>query len=64
MSEIVTATDGTQIDLGNVPQTLAYSGTNLLTITVTCPGKTSSTYRQTFSYTGSNLTGISSWEPV
>lgn len=62
MSETVTADDGTMLPLDSLPQSLAYSGTNLISITVNYQGKTSNTYIQTFTYTGSNLTGISRWE--
>lgn len=49
--------DGVVLPLGDLAQVLGYDGSNnLITITVAYLGNT---YVQTFTYTGSNLTGIS-----
>lgn len=54
----VTATDGVELDLSDLAQTLSYTSNILQYITVSYRG---STYKQTFTYTGSDLTGISAW---
>lgn len=55
----VRASDGAILQLDELAQVLAYDGSNNLTsITVTAGG---TTYIQTLTYTGSNLTGISVW---
>jgi len=58
MSTIVTASDGTQIDLDNVTQAFAYSGGFISTITIVYAGKT---FVQTFTNNGTNITNISNW---
>ena len=58
MSTVITANDGTQIDLDNVEQTFAYGGGFVSTITVVYGGKT---YVQTFTNNGTNITEISGW---
>lgn len=63
-SMTVTAKDGTMLPVGDLAQVLAYSGSQLTSITVMYPSKTSRTpvaFVQTMTYTGSNLTGISQW---
>jgi hypothetical protein len=53
------ATNGVVLPIGELAQALAYDGSNnLQTITVTYLGHT---YVQTFTMTGTNLTGISAW---
>ena len=53
------ASDGVAIRPDSLDQTLDYDGSNRLTgITVVYGGNT---YVQTYTYTGSNLTGISRW---
>ena len=59
MAQIVTATDGVQLDLDSLEQTLAYSGSQVTSITVLAPNGHS--YIQTLTYSGSNLTGVSQW---
>lgn len=58
MSSIITANNGTQIDLDNVELTFAYSGSFLMTITIVYAGET---YVQTFTNNGTNITVISNW---
>ena len=58
MSTFATASDGAQLDLDSLPQTLAYSGGQISTITVAFAGHI---YVQTFSYTAGVLTGVSNW---
>lgn len=56
---LVQGSDGKSIPLDSLAQTLGYDGSNnLTTITVSYDGNT---YIQTFTYVGSNLTGISAW---
>lgn len=52
------ADDGTLIQMGSFAQTLSYSSGVLQYIEVTVDGNT---YRKTFTYTGTDLTGISVW---
>ena len=53
------ASDGVILPMASLSQVLAYDGSNnLQTITVTYLGHT---YVQTFTMTGSNVTGISAW---
>ena len=55
----VTATDGVQVPIDSLPQSLAYDGSgNLTTTTVTYLGNT---YVQTLTYTAGKVTGISQW---
>lgn len=63
MTDVVTASDGAQLDLSSLPQVLGYTGANLTTITVVASNQFGviKTYIQTLTYTGSNLTGISRW---
>jgi hypothetical protein len=58
MSETVQASDGTQIPLNSVTQTIAYTGDFVSTITVVYQGKT---FVQTFDNDGSHITDISNW---
>ena len=58
MSCVVTANDGTQIDLDNVDQVFAYSAGFLHTITIVFAGHT---YVQTFTNNSTNITEISGW---
>lgn len=66
MSNIVTADDGTQIDMDKVLQNFTFTGTNLTSIAVTYPNRAVpnvlKTYVQTFTYTGSNIATISQWQ--
>lgn len=67
MSETVTATDGTQLPLDSLAMAFTYSGTNVVTISVTYPAKETgieTIYTQTFTYSGSNVTNISQWIPT
>lgn len=64
MAETVTASDGTQLPLADLPQTLAYSGGFISTITVTYPSRlnrTPTNYVQTFTNNGTNITNISNF---
>lgn len=62
MSLTVQASDGTPLPIDDLPQVLAYttisSNPYLSTITVVFG---LNTYVQTYTYTGTNLTGISRW---
>lgn len=49
---------GTPLPLGDLPATLAYSGSFIHTITVSYYGNT---YVQTFTNNGTNITAISAW---
>jgi hypothetical protein len=53
------ASDNVIITPDSYPQTLAYTGTNLTSITVVAPN--GNTYVQTLTWTSGNLTGISKW---
>jgi len=64
MSSTVQATDGTMIPLDSVQQTIVYAAGFISTITVNYQGNTASQYVQTFTNNGTNITGISQWEPV
>lgn len=56
MSDIVTASDGTQLDLGNLEQAFGYDGSgNCTTITIHYQGKT---FVQTLTWTAGNMTDI------
>lgn len=62
MSETVGASDGTQLPLGSLPQAMAYSGSLLQTVTVVYASRRTgitTTYVQTFTYSGTNVTNIS-----
>jgi hypothetical protein len=55
--EVVTASDGTVLPIGDLAQVLGYDGSNnLTTVTVVFNTKT---YIQTLTYTSGNLTGVS-----
>lgn len=56
--QVVTATDGTVLDLGSLEITYSYTGSVLDYQEVTYNGNT---YRLTYTYTGSNLTTQSAW---
>lgn len=58
MSQTVVASDGTPLGLDSLPQTIAYSGSFVSTITVVFNGNT---YVQTFGNNGTNITSISGW---
>lgn len=58
MSDTVQGSDGAQIPLDSCPQTFAYSGSFISTITVVYAGNT---YVQTFTNNGTNITAISGW---
>ncbi len=58
MSETVVATNGAALPLASLPQTFAYVGDNLSTITVVYQGVT---YVQTLTYSGDNLATSSGW---
>jgi hypothetical protein len=56
---VVIANDGKLLDLNSLPHVLAYSGSNIITDTVTIAGHT---YTQTYTYNGSNqVTNVSVW---
>lgn len=57
--KIVVASDGATFDLDSVAQTLTYDGANKLTYTQVV--YRTNTYRQTYTYTAGNLTGITEW---
>ncbi len=61
MSETVTASDGTALPLDSLEQEIAYAGTLISSITVNYPPGSIKFYKQTFTYTGVNLTDISGW---
>lgn len=57
--QYVVASDDVPVPVDSLAQTIAYDGNNRIsTITVSYLG---GTYRQTYTYTGANLTGISNW---
>ena len=56
MSETVTASNGVQLPLSDIPTTLTYSAGFISTIVVVYDGVT---YTQTFTNNGSNITAIS-----
>ena len=56
---IIRTSDGGQFDLDNVAQTLVYNTDN--TIQYIQFGYKANIYRQTFGYTGGNVTSISMW---
>lgn len=58
MSNVVTAQNGQQLDLDNLPHTLTYSGTLIATDSVVLAGVT---YVQTFGNNGTSITTISRW---
>ena len=60
VSEGVTAGDGAALEIGSLPQALAYDGSGRLsTITVT---QGADSYRQTLTYdVAGKLTGVSAW---
>jgi hypothetical protein len=58
MSEVVTASNGQQLDLDNLPQTFNYTADQLTSIVITLNGKT---YTQTFTWSGTNIATISGW---
>jgi hypothetical protein len=65
MSDVtVTANDGTQLPLSSLDTTFTYAGDNVQTISVVYPSRQTgieTTYVQTFTYNGSNVTDISQW---
>lgn len=65
MSETVQASDGTMLPINDLPQTITYSGSLITSIAVTYPNNqgVTKTYVQTFTYTGTNVTEISQFEP-
>jgi len=57
--DVVMGDDGIPLPLDELSQTLGYDGSsNLTSITVVYNG---STYVQTLTYTGNNLTAVSGW---
>lgn len=44
-----------------LPQVLTYDGSNNVQTITVGPDAAGRSYRQTFTYTGSNVTGISAW---
>ncbi len=58
MSTYATASDGTQLDLDSLPQTLTFSGGFATSFTIEYQGKT---YVLTITYTGNNPTYFSNW---
>lgn len=67
MSETITATNGVQLPLDALEQTIAYTGDFPLTITVEYTDGLSPAsvidYVQTFTNNGTKVTVISQWEP-
>jgi hypothetical protein len=61
MSGTVQANDGAMLPLDSLPQTFAYSGGFISTITVQYAGNT---YVQTFENNGTNITFISGWNNI
>lgn len=60
MSSTVTANDGTQLPLNDLPATLTYGAPNqVATITVLYRGNT---YVQSFTWSGTDLTAYTGWE--
>jgi len=57
--DVVEADDGILIDPSSLAQTLSYSSGVLQYIEVTAGADT---YRQTYTYSGADLTGVSQWE--
>ena len=60
MSNVITASNGDQVDLDNTPQTINYSGGFVSSIVATLTNPTR-TYTQTFTNDGTNITHISNW---
>lgn len=58
-SQYVVASDGVRLVLGNLAQTRAYTGGKLRHAEVQYRGRV---YRQSYTYVGDDLTGISRWE--
>lgn len=58
MSETVQANDGAMLPLPSLPITFTYDGAFVATMTVVYAG---STYVQTFTNDGTNITDISGW---
>jgi len=58
MSPLVTASDGVNLPINSLEQTLFYTAGNLTSITVTYNGVV---YIQTLTYTSGVLTAISKW---
>jgi hypothetical protein len=54
-----TASDGKSLDLDSLPQSLSYTDGKLDYVEVTTGD--GSVYRQSFTWTGDDLTGISVW---
>ena len=54
----IVASDGVTLPIDSLAQTLAYTGSDLTSISVSYGG---STYIQTLTYTGDKLTGVSVW---
>jgi len=54
----VLASDDVVVPVDSLPQTMGYTGDRLDYTEVTFDGVT---YRQTLTYTGANLTGVSEW---
>jgi hypothetical protein len=61
MSSTVQASDGAMLPLDSLEQEIAYAGTQVISITVNYPPGSLKFYKQTFTYTGVNLTDISGW---
>jgi hypothetical protein len=58
MSTVVTADNGQQLDLDNLPLTITWAGGFVATIFTVLNGVT---YTQTFTNNGTNITNISGW---
>lgn len=54
----VTASDGFELDLNDLEQTLSWNGDGTIAYAEVSIG---GTYRQTYTYTAGKLTGISKW---
>jgi hypothetical protein len=63
MSETVTANDGAKLPLDSLPMTITYSGNLPQTFTVSFSNQFgfTTTYTQTFTYSGTNVIAISGW---
>ena len=59
MSADAYGSDGKSLDLDSLPQTLNYTGDKLNYIQVTTGD--GALYRQTYTWTGDNVTAISAW---
>lgn len=61
MSSVVTASDGAQLDLDNLPVTINWAGGFVASLVITGACVNGKTYTQTFTNNGTNITSISGW---